>query len=57
VAITNLYTKMHVGEYVDGFSKTSYQTPYILNNLLCMHMKVSIVVVGNNKKRSNHDKC
>jgi len=51
VTITNLYMKELIGENVDGFSKTSCQTPYVLHNLLCMNMKVSIVAVGKRKKR------
>jgi len=38
--------KMQIEENATGFSRISYQTPYVLNNLLCMDMKVSIVDAG-----------
>ena len=57
VATTNLYIRMQIGENVDGSSKTNFQTPYVLNNLLCMDMKVSIVDAGerNGMRRQTMD--
>ena len=37
---------MQTEENATGFSRISCQTPYVLNNLLCMDMKVNIVDVG-----------
>jgi len=57
VTIINPFMKMQIEENATGFSRINYQTPYVLNNLLCMDMKVSIVDAGkrNGMKRRTMD--